>query len=342
MLAAALELEEIAVHTPSDLNWKGLPKRAILQLHWPREPAFLRLLAEHAFRVVVVARHPLDVLISILMFSRHEPNTARWLDSQDGNERSLEQASPIDAEFLGYATGPRARALLNVGAQWWSAPEAVRVRYEDLVDDPTAQLARLLAELGLQARRPLREAISPFSCDHMRSVSVDLQFHVWQARPGLWKRLLPAVQAQQIYQAQRAVFQSLGNACDPDESLEPVEAQRAWEHLELATIKRNLFGLKHKMNEAEARHVQRTAQMIAEAHRQRAELESLTRQLADLPLEQIRELSGLGPWSMGAARRLQHWSRRFPRFAGGVKSFVRFWRSILSGLSNRDRHANES
>jgi hypothetical protein len=72
--------------------------------------------------------------------------------------------------------------------------------------------------------------------------------------------------------------------------------------------------------------------MIAEAARQRAELEGLARQLANLPLEQIRELSGLGPWSVGAARTLHDWSGRFPRFARGVKSLARFWQSSLSGL----------
>jgi len=75
------------------------------------------------------------------------------------------------------------------------------------------------------------------------------------------------------------------------------------------------------------------ARQHADLQRQRAELELLTRQFAELPLRQIRELGELGPWSFGAARKLHHWSGRFPRFAGGVKSLVHLFRGVKSRLS---------
>ena len=125
MLAAALDLHEVAAHSPRTLDWGALPQRLILQLHWCRDEAFLALLRDHGFRVVVICRHPLDMLISLLVYVQHGRETAGWLDGLAGDERVLDGASPLDSSFLNYATGDRARALLDVGVQWWSAPDAM-------------------------------------------------------------------------------------------------------------------------------------------------------------------------------------------------------------------------
>jgi hypothetical protein len=47
----------------------------VLQLHWHRTPElFGRLLERHGFRVVSIARHPFDVLLSILQFVASQPS----------------------------------------------------------------------------------------------------------------------------------------------------------------------------------------------------------------------------------------------------------------------------
>ncbi len=349
MLAASLDLHEIAVHNPYAVDWGALPARTILQTHWLPDEALEALFQEHGCRVVVIGRHPLGVLVSLLAYVQHGRETGGWLDGLAGDERDLDGASPLDASFLNYATGARACALLNVGVEWWSAPGAVRVRYEDLVDDTHGQLSRVLAELDVQTRRPLAEIISRSTPDHLRSASVDLHFHVWQARPGLWRGLLPAVEARRIFQAQQAAFQTLGYPCDPDESLGQIEAREAWQHLELASIKRNLFGLKQKMNEAEARRfteVQRLSsefqsrlaerdarapqadeRQAAELRWLRGEVESLQRQLAAMPLQHIRDLA---PWSLGVASALHRGLQSWSRVTAGIKTLALFCRRSLS------------
>ena len=87
----------------------------------------------------MLARHPLDVLVSILHFASHEPQTARWLDGEGGDESSILGAEPASAAFLASATGPRARALLAVTPEWWPHG-GVAVRYEDAVGSPEAAL----------------------------------------------------------------------------------------------------------------------------------------------------------------------------------------------------------
>ena len=118
-LVALYGLEERSAHTPDEVEWDTLPEACALQLHWPRTRAFVRTLERHGFRVIVVCRHPLDVLISILHFAGHEPETARWLDGAHGDEQTIIGADPSSPAFRAYAGGKRARALIDVSPQWW-------------------------------------------------------------------------------------------------------------------------------------------------------------------------------------------------------------------------------
>lgn len=335
MLAQLLELHEVLTAIPDELNWHTLPRRALLQTHWPPEPRFVSRLQEHGFHVVVVARHPLDVLVSILAYSQHDDSARRWLGGACGNEASIAGASPLSEAFLTYATGPRAKAILNVSAQWWDVPEVCRVRYEDLVRDAAAQLEGILAALGLAARRPAFEIALGATTEKMRAVSVAWLYHVWQATPGLWKRFLPAAEARRICAAHQTVLKTYGYVCDPDDSLAATAAQQEWERFDVAALKRIVHGVKRAFYEAEARHQR-------ELERQRADLQTLTEKLADversaqqvssLPRDQFRELVELGPWSLGAARTLQSWSRRFPRLGRAVKLTLFMFFSTLPRL----------
>jgi hypothetical protein len=326
MLATILELEQIIVHTPGEVPWNALPARAVLQLHWLPEEPFVSLLEQHAFRVIVLGRHPLDVLISILAFSQHDDSTLRWLGGDGPNERPIAGARPLDEAFLEYACGPRARRLLDVSNRWWRRPGVCPVRYETLVDDTAGELTRILAALSAAPRKSPAEVAAESTPDEMRSQNVHMLFHVWQAKRSLWRSFLTAAAARRIFAAQHEAFETLGYACDPDESLSDAEAHAAWDRHDAAAVKRHLHGVKKTLCDTLARqHREFDDQRNALAHQQaqlaqygeqvqalRAEVEHMRRRQA--------EFDGLGPWSLGAARRLQRIARRFPRLAGALKS----------------------
>ena len=103
---------------------------------------------EHGFRVVTVARHPLDVLISILHFCVYESESEHWLLGAGGSEAGIFAAMPRSRAFVEYATGPRAAELLAVTPDWWGRPGVVGVRYEDCVRDTDGELRRMEAAFG--------------------------------------------------------------------------------------------------------------------------------------------------------------------------------------------------
>src|SRR5450759_3186567 len=102
MLSRALAMEEIAAHTPAELNWDCLPSSVIVQMHWRCSQEFEQLLLQHNMQPICIIRHPLDVLISILHFCAFEPDTHRWLAGVGGNESTIVHATPVDSAFLDY------------------------------------------------------------------------------------------------------------------------------------------------------------------------------------------------------------------------------------------------
>ncbi len=258
LLAHVYSARELAVHNPADLDWQNLPENCVLQIHWHRTPAFQALLQEHGFGLVVLARHPLDVMLSILHYALHDSSPQRWLEGEAGNEASICGAMPCSSAFLKYATSQRAGALLSISREWWDVPQACKVHYERLVGDPLAELTRIVEAVGVPARQPLAEAVATFTLGNLRSRSgtqdvPESDHHYWQGKPGHWKRLLSCQAAYAIAAAQAEAFSTFDYECDPDASLDDASADANWIELnrrELTTRLWNYTPMKQQLEPA--------------------------------------------------------------------------------------------
>ncbi|WP_413186466.1 hypothetical protein [Paraburkholderia sacchari] len=203
-------MQELAVHNYLDVP-SELPERCFLQIHWYREPNFQAWLRANRFRVLTVARHPLDVLVSALHYIRHEPGTSRWLEGNTNLPGDLATSAPSSREFLEYALSTGAEDLLSITYQWWTDPETIRLRYEDAVARPEAVLGAQVAALGGDSSRilPLLENLS------MEKMRATANRHGWQGRPGLWRRLIVPQDAFRIYKRHQRVFDCLGYSVTP-------------------------------------------------------------------------------------------------------------------------------
>lgn len=77
VLSAALELEPLAVHDFAEVG--ELPSGCAFSGPLVSRTAYQRFLSENNFPPLVLARHPLDILLLALHFARHEPQTRQWL-----------------------------------------------------------------------------------------------------------------------------------------------------------------------------------------------------------------------------------------------------------------------
>lgn len=237
ILSAGFALQEIDRHRPDEVPWDDLPERCVLQIHWLREPRFIDLIERCEFRPVVLARHPLDMLISLLHWVDCCPHTRSvWTDNPAlggarGNEVPLLGASPTNEVFLAWACSPRAEALLSVSLQWWDAPGAIHVRYEDLVQSAAHELLRIGETLQVDLIRSASEVAAENSMERLRQRRSEPEQHYWQGQPGAWRRLLPAAEARRIASAHPNSFSRFRYCCNPDESLTRDQAEMMWQEL---------------------------------------------------------------------------------------------------------------
>ena len=225
LLVPLFGLEERSAHTPDEVGWESLPERCALQLHWPRKRGFVRTLERYGFQVLVLARHPLDVLVSILHFAVHEPETARWLDGAFGDERSIIGSDPTSRAFRSYAASRRARALIDVSSGWWERG-LVSTRYEDLVASPVAELERIVDAVGVTPKLSPQRVFERVTFDSLRNEAANQ--HFWQGRPNHWRELLPATIATEIGRRHSTVIRRLGYELQPDPDLSCAAAVCRW------------------------------------------------------------------------------------------------------------------
>lgn len=224
VLRDAFSLPEVAVHNYMDA--RTLPQQCVLQVHWYREPNFQRFLADNSFRIITLARHPLDVLVSVLHFIRHEPETSQWLAGNGAIPPELAGKSAASSEFLEYATSFGAENLLSVSYQWWHEPSAIKLRYEDLLADTAGELSRLAEQLG-EDKQSIVNAASGNGFEVFQALP---NRHGWQGRAGLWRKLVPFDMAEQICHRHARIFDSLGYGLDRT-TLTSDEAERHWQAL---------------------------------------------------------------------------------------------------------------
>ena len=302
MLGEAAGIDTRPVHELDVAVLAALPAESVVQIHWRRDPAFLELLDAHGFRVLALARHPFDVLVSILQFAVHDSESERWLGGRGGDESGLFGATPRSRTFVEYAVGPRARELLGVTGDWWHHPGAITARYEDLVRDPVGELGRLVAEFWPGRRADLAGIVTRHDLREVRKTSFNN--HFWKGTPGLWRRFLTAEVAREIADAHAGHFERLGYDCAADPTLTDAQADRNW-------VAATGPGLRAALRRATAGHVFERDTLRAERDALRAEKDRYALQLHLARVEAAEErarmvpFEGLQGFSVRVARAVQ-------------------------------------
>src|SRR5207245_6240706 len=75
LMTRTMDVPGFAVDDPLALDWAALPEGCVVSLHGHRSTDLLQQLGACDFRVVVLARHPLDTLISVLHFAMYSASS---------------------------------------------------------------------------------------------------------------------------------------------------------------------------------------------------------------------------------------------------------------------------
>lgn len=133
------------------------------------------------------------MLIFALRFAKYESDVSRWLDGNVEIPSHVIDQSPVLQSILQYATSWGAENLLSVTYQWWHDPSVLKAKYEDIVLDPIGEFSRFVNRLN-EASSELNAAINKFSLLTFQNTP---NKHGWQGYPGLWRPLIPFIDALQ-------------------------------------------------------------------------------------------------------------------------------------------------
>ena len=239
-LATLYELEQISVHFPHEIDWDHLPERCVIQIHWYPNPEFVARLAAQNVRVVVLARHPMDVLMSWLNLVYYKHEDGRCPGNGSCTECGIVGVAPGSDVFVDYAGSYYGRVMLCYSPAWWDKPGVARARYEDFLSAPAVELGRLVEQLGAAPGADRRGGRSPFAerdADQARGLAIPLL-----ARSGRSLASFdPARRGALIYDGVHEPFDVLGYLCDPDETLDPLQAEFNWARVQLDSTRDHLI-----------------------------------------------------------------------------------------------------
>jgi hypothetical protein len=336
LLSSIYSIPSFCEHNPVDFGWDDLPDSCVLQIHWRPVDSFIRRLKENGFHLVVMNRHPLDVLISILQFSLHD-QTGRWLEGEEGNERSIYGAMPRSSAFLDYATGPRAAALLSVSLKWWNWPGCTQVLYEVLNRDPLGELQRIVEECGGTPCLSFEQAVADQTINKLRA-RTQREHHFWIGQPGLWRSLLTSEEVNRLADVLQPRFADFDYDWDADLQLTPSQADANWIKLvwtdmandlhDVRTTKRDLKNVKEWLSQEKQRR-EEAEHLATNLERERLKLQYVNRSVREELASakeahertnaQLAPYLELGPLALSMAFRFRALSMRYPRLAGTVK-----------------------
>jgi hypothetical protein len=195
---------------------EGLSKRQLARMPRPRYIKSHQYFDPRYPKIIYVVRDPRDVALSQYHFHRKRNLL------QDG--ASVEQ---FVSRFVAGKTSPYASWGENV-ASWMATrsdrPGFLLLRYEDMIENTTRELAEVAHFLGIQASKErLDQAVARSSAHEMRRLE-EKQALLWSstketrqdvpfvraAKPGGWKTELPEISVREIEGAWAGLMKSLG------------------------------------------------------------------------------------------------------------------------------------
>lgn len=209
LLKDIMQIESYAVHKIDHLKYEDFEKDSIVQLHISSKNFLNAKPANIYSRVITIARHPFDVLISAFRFAQKEPQCSYWLNGKVFPEPIMyKNTNPSHKQFRKWAKSKKAKRALNVSVSWWEMADA-KLKYEELLSNTKLTITKLLKDLDLDtisSEEHIEKVISEVTNNYL--VGSENQ-HRWKGLAGNWKNYISPQLAQELYSYHKDVFDKL-------------------------------------------------------------------------------------------------------------------------------------
>ena len=204
-LADILSLNTDAFHEPKSFP-SVFPDNFIFQLHWQNNDKLFEYLLNKKFKIITLARNPLDIFISILRFTRHEKQVENWLKGELNIKQSkFKLWQPNDPNFINWCTSKYSKKLLSVSLEWSKLDNIHLIRYEDLIFKPFEELIRINNFLDLNNfdQEKAEIILKKYDINYFKNLP---NLHGWKGKVGNWKSFFKKDNAIKIYDYHQDFF----------------------------------------------------------------------------------------------------------------------------------------
>ncbi len=196
-LSRILDIDSGAYHKPDDIP-KNLPKNFILQIHWMPEKIFFGYLNSEKFKIITLSRHPLDIFVSVLRFSKFEKQVENWLSgSLEIVHEKFKKMDFSSDKFLDWCKSEYSKKLLDISFQW-SKNEVIQIKYEDLIENTENVISGLLKlidnEIEINPVK-IRRSIEYYNLEYFKELP---NSHGWKGKAGNWKNYINLKEGKKI------------------------------------------------------------------------------------------------------------------------------------------------
>jgi hypothetical protein len=223
VMSDVLGYPHFAAHSVGEFP-KELPPDCILNIHAPNEPLNNAFFERHLCKIIVLARHPLDIFVSVLQFARNERAVHKWLDGSCQIPYDAASLCPDDARFVDWMTGAGAKRLLSVSLSWWQCPESIRLQYEDLVERPQQKFNSIFDCLGTKCAHSLDAALDKYTVAYF----AEFKNHGWLGRPETYRKVITSPNCERVVAAQVEYFMNVGYSARGDDDLSHERAREQY------------------------------------------------------------------------------------------------------------------
>ena len=211
LLSEAIGADEIEFGHPGDVDWEHLPEEFVLRLHWQSTRRLRAVLNEKGIRVVGLARHPFDLLLSMNASVKSADDRLDSAASEESQEARLRTAGLSDETFIRWATSEPIKESVSITAGWWKSPSTVRVVYEELLSDPEGTVLRTLEDCGLGGSIDRSHLASLIARSRLRTVAAHPSDSTGP-KATTWIRAFTPVDLKILFTAYSTTLKALGYA----------------------------------------------------------------------------------------------------------------------------------
>jgi hypothetical protein len=158
----------------------GFPEGGIMHEHLYPKPELLEFARQEGVRLVTMLRNPYEVFVSFHHYVNRMPHIF------EGRPAQVLIGKPIDHPDVLRFLASDYRIHLNISVQWVESDSTALVRYEELLADTPAELARLVRNWEPVSSEAIAEAVDHCSAEKMKKQGGWKASHIRSASARTW------------------------------------------------------------------------------------------------------------------------------------------------------------